>query len=177
MTSEPTPTVARLQEEGRVASRRGDRQEAEELYRRSLEISLQRGDEGAAAIAFHQLGILAQSAGRFDEAERLYRQSLEINRRHDDQSGEAASLGQLGVLAEELGRFDEAERLYRRSLEISLQRGDEGAAAIAFHQLGILVSLLVVLTRPRGCIGSRWRSIGVTMIKVGRRRALGSLEC
>jgi len=60
-----------------LAQDRGDYEEAERLYRQSLEISERIGHQAGMSASFHRLGMLAQLRNQYEEAERLYFQSLE----------------------------------------------------------------------------------------------------
>jgi tetratricopeptide (TPR) repeat protein len=94
------------------------------------------GDDSNLAVAFHQLGMIAQERRQFDEAERWYRQSLAIEERIGNEHGQGSTLHQLGRIAQERRQFDEAERWYRQSLAIEERIGDEYGQASTLHQLG-----------------------------------------
>jgi tetratricopeptide (TPR) repeat protein len=88
------------------------------------------------AVAYHQLGNVAQMRGRLGEAENWYRRSLAIKDELGDWTGLAASYYQLGIVAEQRGSLDEAEDWYRRSLAISEQFGNRPGLASGYHGLG-----------------------------------------
>jgi len=116
---------------------RGKLEEAEALYRQSLEIERETENRRGVAQSLHQLGMLAQERGKLEEAEDFYKQSLEIKRGVGDRAGEAATLHQLGVLAQERGSLEEAEDFYKQSLEIERGVGNRPGEAVSLHQLGI----------------------------------------
>jgi tetratricopeptide (TPR) repeat protein len=93
---------------GRLAQLRGQLDEAEAWYRKSLEIEEKLGDRPGMARGYHQLGRLAQLRGQLDEAEAWYRKSLEIDEKLGNRPGMAVGFGQLGLLAEERRRPAEA---------------------------------------------------------------------
>jgi tetratricopeptide (TPR) repeat protein len=66
---------------GVLAQNRGDYEEAERLYRESLEISERLGDLAGKAATLHALGKLRWGQGRKAEAEELLRQALDILKR------------------------------------------------------------------------------------------------
>jgi tetratricopeptide (TPR) repeat protein len=123
---------------GILAQGRGDYQEAERLYRQSLEINERFGDQAGAAIGYGQLGILAGSRGDYQEAERRFRQSLDIDERLGNKAGAATSYQNLGRLSQLLSDYQEAERRYRQSLEINERLGDQAGAASSHNNLGTL---------------------------------------
>ena len=66
---------------GMTAQDRGRLDEAEDWYRRAIQIREELGLRALLASDYHQLGITAQARGRLDEAEDWYRKSLAICRR------------------------------------------------------------------------------------------------
>src|SRR4051794_41919390 len=81
--------------------------EAEQNYRRALEIYLEFNDRYSAASAYHQLGIVAQEQRRFPEAEQNYRRALEIYLEFDDRYSAASTYHQLGRDGQGQGRVSE----------------------------------------------------------------------
>ncbi|MDT9313935.1 tetratricopeptide repeat protein, partial [Limnospira sp. Paracas R14] len=61
-----------------IQRNRGNWDEAERLYRQSLELRTELGDRSGMASCWGQLGDIQRNRGNWDEAERLYRQSLEL---------------------------------------------------------------------------------------------------
>lgn len=85
--------------------RRGDLGQAEEIYRRILELSPKQVD------ALHFLGVLCHQRGASQAAMDFIRKALRINPEYAD-----ARIN-LGNVLKESGRFAEAEKAYRRALE------------------------------------------------------------
>jgi tetratricopeptide (TPR) repeat protein len=121
---------------GRIAEAQQDFNEAEELYRKALEIREDLGRERLAASNQHQLGRVAQARQRFDEAAEWYRKALEIYERLGLERDAAGEYHQLGIVAHEQMRFDEAEDWYRKGLEIHERLGLERQAAASYQQIG-----------------------------------------
>jgi tetratricopeptide (TPR) repeat protein len=121
---------------GVTALERGELDEAEDWYRKSLAIKEELGDRPGLLVSYHELGVTAQSRGRLDEAEDWYRRSLAINEELGDRAGMLVSYHQLGNAAKDRGRLDEAEDWYRKSLTISEIIGNRSYIARAYHQLG-----------------------------------------
>ena len=86
---------------GMTAHARGRLDEAEDWYRKALDIEEQLDDRPSMTVTYHQLGITAQDRGRLDEAEDWYRKSLDIEEELGDRPGLASTYGQLGLLAED----------------------------------------------------------------------------
>jgi tetratricopeptide (TPR) repeat protein len=108
--------------EGSLLQDKGKYNEAEPLYRNSLEIKEERlgSLHPDTARSLRNLAGLLRLQGRYGEAEPLYRRALEI---HELQSGArhldtAASLNDLARLLACRGEFTKAEPLYRRALRL-----------------------------------------------------------
>ncbi|KAA9373900.1 tetratricopeptide repeat protein [Microbispora cellulosiformans] len=121
---------------GAVEEERGQLNEADDWYRKSLAIQERLGDRPMLASDYHQVGIVAQERGRWDEAEEWYRKALTIKEELGDRPGTANGYHQLGMLAQARGRWDEAEEWYRKSLAIQVEIGNRPGTAAGYHQLG-----------------------------------------
>jgi len=121
-----------------IHQRRGQIEEARQLYHKSLEIKKRLGDERGTASTLHQLALLAQHQGEIELAERLYKESMEINRKINNRSGVAGTIHQLAILAQKQGQIDEARRLYDESLKIERRLHNENGITANLHQLGSL---------------------------------------
>jgi tetratricopeptide (TPR) repeat protein len=69
------------------------------------------------AVAWHQLGMVAEGQGDWAEAERCYRASLEIKERYGNAVGAASTCNQLAIVAVSSGRPAEAEGWFKRALD------------------------------------------------------------
>jgi tetratricopeptide (TPR) repeat protein len=132
---EPKISVA-YHQLGIIAEERQKFDEAEQWYRKALEVRERLGLERYAASDYHQLGRIAQERQKFDEAEQCYRKALEIYERLGLERDAADEYHQLGIIAQERQKFDEAEQWYRKALEIYERLGLERYAASDYHQLG-----------------------------------------
>lgn len=102
----------------RLASRRGNIEEAQQLYKEALSHRRVAGDVRGEAETLSNLGVLAQKVGNHAEARRLYRESLAL--RHDlrDRFGIAIVLNNLGEIAELDGALETAITLFVHSKRI-----------------------------------------------------------
>ena len=121
---------------GIIAQGRGDYEQAEEHYRRSLAIKERLGDQARLAASHHQLGMLAQARGEYGPAEEHYRRALAILERLGDQARRALSLGQLGALYTTQRRPAEAVPYTLAALAFFVQAG-AAEAATSVHWLGV----------------------------------------
>ncbi|MFI6501564.1 tetratricopeptide repeat protein [Nonomuraea typhae] len=128
---------------GREASRQLQAhrlEEAHHTYRNILTILQQQTPppQGHIAIAYHQLGRVAEDRGRLDEADAWYRKSLTIKEELGNRPGMAITYHQLGTVEQRRGRLDEADAWYRKSLTIAEELSDRPGMAATYHQLGIV---------------------------------------
>ncbi|CAM9732612.1 unnamed protein product [Ectocarpus sp. 4 AP-2014] len=177
---------------GVCASMVGRMEQAEELFRRALEIrEVKLGvDHPDVAFTLHEFGACASEAGRMEEAEELLRRALAIREErlgvaHPDV---ARTVNELGVCAFKVGRMEEAEELLRRALEIrEVKLGvDHPDVARTLHELGVCASKVgrmeeaeellrraleireVKLGVDHPDVASTLHSLGVCACKVGR---------
>jgi tetratricopeptide (TPR) repeat protein len=122
---------------GMTAQQRGLLDEADDWYRRAIQIREELGLRALLATDYHQLGSVAQQGGRLDEADEWYGKALTIKEELGDRPGMAATYHQLGITAQDRGRLDEADEWYRRALTIFEEFGDRPRMAITYHQLGM----------------------------------------
>ena len=123
---------------GRVAEDGGELDTAEALYRKSLEIKEEIGDQPGMASSYHQLGIVAQRRGKLDAAEDWYKKSLQIEKALGNRLGMAGSYHHLGLAAQDRDDLDAAEGWYQKALEIKEALGDLPSLASSYHQLGMV---------------------------------------
>ncbi|HSL82819.1 MAG TPA: tetratricopeptide repeat protein, partial [Thermoanaerobaculia bacterium] len=102
---------------GMVHQHAGDHDAAEDAYRRSLRIKVERGDRWGEAMTLNQLGTLAGRSDRPEEAVRLYRQSAEVFLGLGDRANEGRARSNAALRLLDIERRDEARRELQRSIE------------------------------------------------------------
>ncbi len=112
---------------GEVARRRGDLDQAEELYRRALAIRQRPALESLdMALSLNGLGAVALARGDLDQAAKLFRRSLAIREQQAPGSLDvAAGLNNLGIVAKVRGDLEQAAELHQRALAIRQQQAPE----------------------------------------------------
>jgi tetratricopeptide (TPR) repeat protein len=113
---------------------------ATRLYRELAQRAEQLRDEGWAAVAYHQLGVVAAERRSWEEAKGWYQKSLAIEEHLADESGTASTYHQLGIVAAEQRSWEEAEGWYQKSLAILKRLRDEPGTANTYHQLGMVAA-------------------------------------
>lgn len=123
---------------GNIATTKGNHEEAERFYRKSLELKRAIDDQYGVAIALHNLGTVISEYGDQEEAAALYEQSLAIKREIGDQRGIANSLLNLGALAYEQGNLVKALDLFEQSQRLFKEIGDRYALGAILNNLGFI---------------------------------------
>ncbi|AFY44676.1 tetratricopeptide repeat protein [Nostoc sp. PCC 7107] len=88
------------------------------------------------AVAYYQLGIVAQEQRQFDVAVDYYKKALKIFEDAGDFYSAAREYHQLGIVAQEQRQFDVAVDYYKKTLKIYEDAGNFYYAATVYHQLG-----------------------------------------
>lgn len=103
---------------GIVYQETGQPEAAEDAYRKSLAINVQRGNVAGQAITLNQLGILYDSAlGRTEEAVTFLRQAADKYVESQDRAKEGVVRSNLAIRLRKRRRFDEARREIHRAIE------------------------------------------------------------
>jgi eukaryotic-like serine/threonine-protein kinase len=117
-------------------ARLGQIGDAEEQYRKALELREAIGHRRGAASSLRNLAQLATVRGQVGEAAGLLDRARRLFERIEDSAGLAAVDNELGVLAEERGDFDQALEAYRRALRSREALGDRHGAAETLNNIG-----------------------------------------
>ena len=156
----------------------GDRDEAENILRRSLEIQEAKlGPEDLqVAYTLHELGVCVREARRPEEAEGFLRRCLAIReiRLGPDDVEVAYTLHELGACVREARRLQEAEELLRRCLAIEEASlgSDDMEVAYTLHQLGVCVREAGRLEGAEGllrrCLAIKEAKLGLEEVQVAK---------
>ena len=117
-------------------ARLGQSAEAEEQYRKAVDIRRAVGNRRGLATSLRNLGNILSQRGKFDEAAAVLKQAGELHAALDDRAGQAAVENELGVLAEERGDFPQALAAFRRALVTWQQLGEKPGIAQALNDIG-----------------------------------------
>ena len=113
-------------------------EEAEDWYRKSLEINEPLGYEAESADNHHQLGLLAHARKRYQEADEWHVKGIEIRERLGDEAEVAAGYHQLGLAAEGLVDLNRAFDMYIKAQGAYERLEDKANAAAVYHRLGLI---------------------------------------
>ena len=131
---EATSAVALLLVVGDVLALLGRFVEAEERYRRALEVA--EGATGAQAQAQLALGRLMEKRGEYGSALTWLGQAREGFETLGDQSGLGQAATAMGLVHTRQGRHAEARASLERGLALARAIGDKGGIATSLHNLG-----------------------------------------
>jgi predicted ATPase/class 3 adenylate cyclase len=111
----------------------GQYEAAEQLWRQSLALFEELGDEHGRAVLLHRLAVIALRRGELDRTRELTNASHEIHERTDDRWGHVQTLGTLGAIARDAGDEQRAleliEQSARMAREIGVRWWESGALA------------------------------------------------
>ncbi|HBE27197.1 MAG TPA: Tfp pilus assembly protein PilF [Ktedonobacter sp.] len=110
--------------------------QAEEYFRKSLQIRIECNDPHAQADSYYQLGVLAQRQHHWLQSGEYYQQALQMYKESGDRYAEADTHYQLSTVAGEGHRWDQVEEHCKRSLQIYGEFNDHYAQAKVFQELG-----------------------------------------
>ncbi|OLN29782.1 TPR repeat:TPR repeat [Desulfovibrio sp. DV] len=111
-------------------------EEARRRYQELAERSRAQGFKKYEAIAFHQLGRVAQGKDDLIGAREWYRKALEITECLGDEINAATTYHELGFVALQEGDLTGALVWYQKSLEVWERHNHEALVAKTYHQLG-----------------------------------------
>jgi len=90
------------------------------------------------ALAYHNLGAVAQEQRQFEQAEEYYQQALQIYSEYNDRYSQTMTYHNLGIIAQEQRQFEQAEQYYQQALRLKIEFNDRYSQAMTYHQLGIV---------------------------------------
>ena len=112
--------------------------QAEEYYKKALEINIEFNARYEQASTYHNLGWVALVQRQYRQAEEYYKKALEIKIEFNTRYEQASTYHQLGRVAQEQGQYKQAEEHYNKALEIRIEFKDRYEQAGTYHQLGTL---------------------------------------
>jgi hypothetical protein len=101
-----------------VAQSRGDLEEAEQYYERSLALQQEIGDRSGEAKSLNNLGLVAQSRGDLEEAEQYHERSLAIAEQLENEPLLLDVLGDLVKIYERNGNHSDSVDTCERALSL-----------------------------------------------------------
>jgi predicted ATPase/DNA-binding XRE family transcriptional regulator len=134
----PRARADALHGKGMLAHWQGDYEATDALYRESLALRRELGDERGIALSLNSLGILADDVGDYESALTLQEESLRRWEALGEPWGIAHALCDMGNIAKTQARNAEAQSLYERSLKLFEQVGDFQGTAMVLDNLGEL---------------------------------------
>ncbi|MFA6956581.1 MAG: protein kinase [Thermoanaerobaculia bacterium] len=138
-----------LSVEGNALQRIGRLDDANEPFRRSLEVFRSFGDVGGEAMTINRMGSLAFSRGDYAAARTYYRQSREMGKKLGNRRAEALGVVNQSVLEMKDGNLDESMRLCLASRPIFEEIQNKVFLAGTWDNIGYLQYLAGNLRQSR----------------------------
>ncbi|MDU9050859.1 MAG: tetratricopeptide repeat protein [Candidatus Electrothrix sp. Rat3] len=126
---------------GLLLTRTGALNQAEQMYKKALEINKHSGCKEGTACANINLGTVYLIRGELDKAEQLYKAVLATSQSLGDKKAMMRACINLGTMYAKRGNLDQAEQWYRKGLEMSQALGDKRNTAKTYVNLGIVCNM------------------------------------
>jgi tetratricopeptide (TPR) repeat protein len=117
-------------------ARLGQSDDAEEQYRKAVELRRAVGNRRGLATSLRNLGNVLGLRGKFDEAESVLKQAGQLHAALGDRGGMAAVENELGLLTEARGDYAAALPAFRRALQVWQQLDEKPGIAQALNYIG-----------------------------------------
>lgn len=127
---------------GRIHSQRGNKAEAEKLYRRAIAAAEQGGDTHQQCNALNWLAGVFEDTERAHLSEGLFRHSMAVARAAGVQSSYLSALGNLANHMRHVGRVEEAVAMMREVLHGFEALGSDRDTSVALNNMGRTLFLL-----------------------------------
>ncbi len=134
-SGDPSISFDALVSLGHLRAKRGERAEAEALYRTVIDEAGDRPDQEILLRARAGLGALRFDEGRFGEARNAFRKNLRIAEKIGDLTWKAHMLNDLGAVQSAAGMPGQALRSFGASLEINRSRDYGRGIARCLHNM------------------------------------------
>lgn len=150
--------------------------QAEEYYRKALEMGRRPRDRGGEALALLRLGRLARRQGRYETALALYTRGAEVAEQLRDPRGVIVGLLGAGHALADQGRWSEARERYLRAVELVEDRATSefvhlcNAMSVVERRMGDLDASAEWLARGEAQLGGISDSSVAAYLEHGRAR-------
>jgi predicted ATPase len=121
---------------GVLAAAQGDYVAADPLFRESLDIARQLGDQQSVAVSLNALAVITRERGDAAAARSLFEESLEQWRQLGDRQAEARSLSNLASVVKLQGHYTQALCMFADCLSIFQGLGDRTGVAWTINYQG-----------------------------------------
>ena len=115
---------------------KGEYAEAEPLFRKAISIFQASGEQQGEALAFYNLGIIADNLGRQEEAFLCFHNSLDLAEKLGDQTGLTGIYSSLGLLHLQRNEFVMARGFLEKSVSNLRRDGDKKLLSKKLYWLG-----------------------------------------
>ncbi|MFO8061414.1 MAG: tetratricopeptide repeat protein [bacterium] len=124
---------------GLVQQQSGKPREAEDMYRKSLEIAEQSGDEHLPTALYNQLSLIASEQGQYDKAAEYCNKALALSIKHNRLRDTGSQYVNLGRIYWFMGKLDNAQRTMEKALKIQTDNEFHRDRMITLTNLAALI--------------------------------------
>lgn len=117
-------------------ARLGQTADAEEQYRKAVQLRRALGNTRGVATTLRNLAQLATIRGQFDDAQKQLAEARDQFANLGDRAGTASVDNEIGLLAEEEGKYVDALAAFKRALQVRESDGDRQGVAESQNNIG-----------------------------------------
>ncbi len=125
---------------GQIYSLLGMTIDAEELYKKSIDYSLEINNKGLEAESYYRYGIIRANTGKFEEALDYYEQARSIFEQTGHKDGIRRATGNMGIVYGSMGQFDKALECADLQKKYAEDSRDRMGVAISLQNMGRVYS-------------------------------------
>ncbi len=114
----------------------GQTDAALKLYKESLQIQIDLGDEQTRGMLLNNIGNIYLGEGNYQDAQTYYEQALQLREKFNVPADIAETRHNLGETATDLGMYDQALDQYHRALDLQRKAGNKQMTAYETSSLG-----------------------------------------
>ena len=116
----------------------GDHDQALKMYKESLQVQRDLGDEQMQANCLNNIGAVYFEKGQYEDARAYYQQALQLREKSKVPGVIVESIQNLAYVSVRTGEYDQAEAQYMRALELHRNMDDMRGAALDSYSLGVM---------------------------------------
>jgi len=123
---------------GNFYQERGQHDQALQMYKESLQIQRDSGDEVYQALCLNNIGNVYLSNGQYDDALTYFQQALGLREKLKVQGDIADTLHNIAETNAQMGQYDQALSQYLRALDLYRSASDKRGVAINSYGMGMV---------------------------------------
>ena len=151
--------------------------EAEKIYKESLEKAEIIVDNKYIAKCYTCLGLISWKRGDYSQAMGFYEKQLNICKEMEDKVGISTAVGNMGIIHMEQGNYTKAMECYEMKINVCKDIGDKKSLSIAVGNMGVVYEIKGNFTKAMECYQYDLQICEEMENKLGLSVAIGNVGC